>query len=216
MNNIYTVKKVNLTGQPSAALWESIPKAEIKYFPWDVNGYKPEAYARAFYTDTHIYINLRAYEKKIKALYLNENEPVYKDSCLEFFIKPNPEKDGRYMNFEMNSYGTLLLGLGENRNGRSKPDITNSKSLFNIKTSVEKGGADKYAGEFWNIEYSIPLSFLEKYFGKVEFIPGKKMKANFYKCGDETEFEHYGCWNLVENSEPDFHRPEFFGELVLE
>ncbi|NLC78654.1 MAG: hypothetical protein GX683_02870, partial [Ruminococcaceae bacterium] len=26
----------------------------------------------------------------------------------------------------------------------------------------------------------------------------------------------YGCWNAVETESPDFHRPEFFGELVIE
>ncbi|HEX9250722.1 MAG TPA: carbohydrate-binding family 9-like protein, partial [Ignavibacteriaceae bacterium] len=39
--------------------------------------------------------------------------------------------------------------------------------------------------------------------------------GNFYKCGDETEFKHYGMWSLIENSTPDFHLPEYFGKIIF-
>ena len=42
------------------------------------------------------------------------------------------------------------------------------------------------------------------------------MKGNFYKCGDDTKYPHFGCWNEVVWEEPDFHRPECFGDLILE
>ena len=32
---------------------------------------------------------------------------------------------------------------------------------------------------------------------------------------DLTQQEHYLAWNRVACAEPDFHRPEFFGELVF-
>lgn len=45
--------------------------------------------------------------------------------------------------------------------------------------------------------------------------PGQRAAGNFYKCGDETEFPHYGAWSPVRTLSPDFHRPEFFGTLVF-
>jgi len=33
-------------------------------------------------------------------------DPVYKDSCVEFFVKPKPDKG--YFNFEFIAVGTLL------------------------------------------------------------------------------------------------------------
>ncbi|MCK7480493.1 MAG: carbohydrate-binding family 9-like protein [Candidatus Moduliflexus flocculans] len=48
-----------------------------------------------------------------------------------------------------------------------------------------------------------------------EIDAGCRSAANFYKCGDETEFPHYGAWSPVETPAPDFHRPEFFGEIVF-
>ena len=37
----------------------------------------------------------------------------------------------------------------------------------------------------------------------------------FYKCGDKTAHPHFLSWNPVGTPAPDFHRPDFFGELIL-
>ena len=41
------------------------------------------------------------------------------------------------------------------------------------------------------------------------------LRANFYKCGDKTAHPHYLSWSPIHTEKPDFHRPEFFGELIL-
>jgi hypothetical protein len=133
---------------------------------------------------------------------------------MEFFFKPDPEKDDRYLNFEMNPIGTVLIGLGIDRHGRVR--VSEPSEIFNIKTSVDKDDLSSYKGTYWSINYSIPFDFLEKYYGKLEFTSGKKLLANFYKCGDDSKYKHFGSWNIIDLPKPDFHRPEFFGELVLE
>ena len=42
-----------------------------------------------------------------------------------------------------------------------------------------------------------------------------RIRANFYKCGDKTAHPHFLSWSPVSTEKPDFHRPEFFGELYL-
>ena len=44
--------------------------------------------------------------------------------------------------------------------------------------------------------------------------PGAAMRGNFYCC-DETLHPHFGSWNPIKAPEPDFHRPECFGRLIL-
>ena len=46
-------------------------------------------------------------------------------------------------------------------------------------------------------------------------MPGKLIRANFYKCGDDTAYPHYGMWRPFQSDKPDFHRPEEFGEIWL-
>lgn len=51
--------------------------------------------------------------KKTLKRYKTDGDPVYKDSCLEFFINFYPNMLSRgYLNFEMNAFGTLLVEYG--------------------------------------------------------------------------------------------------------
>ena len=64
-----------------------------------------------------------------------------------------------------------------------------------------------------NLYYELPFSLLRLLFP--DFKPMGHKRANFYKCGDLTKHEHYISWNSVECEEPDFHRPEYFCELIF-
>ena len=67
----------------------------------------------------------------------------------------------------------------------------------------------------WTIRLFVPLGCIAALYGRTEFHRGDRIRANFYKCGDETETPHYGAWNFIDLPSPDFHRPEFFGEIEL-
>lgn len=216
MENSYRIKKVPLDQAQSPNVWETVTPVKIGCFPWDTNQYRPEVLAWVFYTETHFHVKFAAYETEIRAVNKNYNDPVCQDSCVEFFMNPNPHKDDRYLNFEVNPMGTMLLGIGKNRFNRSH--ITNLEDFasFAIMTSVSEEDVKSYGGDWWSVQYIIPFAFLEKIYGKLNFTSGAKLKANFYKCGDCTAKPHYGCWNRVESPKPDFHRPECFAELLLE
>ena len=194
--------------------WESIPVAFVEHFPWKTSEYYPKTKAQLAYSKEGIHVRLESYESQIVALYERLNDPVCKDSCMEFFFNPNPDHDDRYLNFEMNPIGTLHVGLGIGRHDRRHLDEVDP-SVFQIKTSVTKESLKDYQGPSWVLEYMIPFAWLEQYYGSISFGEGHRMKGNFYKCGDKTVHPHFGCWNPVENLTPDFHRPEFFGELIF-
>lgn len=65
----------------------------------------------------------------------------------------------------------------------------------------------------WALAYRVPPELFHKMYGRP--VPTGGRAANFYKCGDETEFPHYGAWSPVGTPSPDFHRPEFFGTLIF-
>jgi hypothetical protein len=188
-------------------LYSIIPSIFIECYPWDINKYSPKTEVKITYSDIEFNIKFICFEKNVQAKYLSTNDPVYKDSCVEFFFNPLPEKTPRYINFEINAAGAYLLQVGEEKEVRQYiNDI--DKSTFNIRNYIET--------DFWSVEFSIPFSFIEKYYGKIDFKSGYKMKANFYKCGDDTAYPHYGCWSEIVNDVPNFHLSRFFGELVLE
>jgi len=215
MEKVYTIAKINESESVQDSIWDKMDKADIGCYPWDQNGYKPRSEARVAYDEKGFHVLLISYEKEIMATREKMNDAVYRDSCMEYFFKPNPENDDRYLNFEFNPLGTLNLGLGSNRYGRLSI-IDTPHEIFHIYPSVTKESLKDFAGPLWSIQFFIPFEFIEKYFGKLDYKSGMKMTGNFYKCAQDTEYPHYGCWNEIISETPDFHRPECFGSLILE
>lgn len=180
-------------------------KAMISHYKW-TEGYAPEAYAQLIcILGRGFALRMTAVEANPKALYTKFEEPVYKDSCLEFFVSFN-NANNKYMNFEMNSNGAFLAAVRTERA---------NKTSIKMLAPLPKVKAEKTENS-WSVEVFFSNDFIGKTFGKFSFDRGETFKGNFYKCGDETEIPHFGMWAPIENEKPDFHRPEFFGTFKIE
>lgn len=181
-------------------------KAVIDVINWEKFKYKPEVTFKIVYSTYGLYIKYDVFEQSVLADKAKTNDPVYKDSCVEFFVSPG---DGLYYNFEFNCIGTKYAGSGESRDTgvtmeREKVDKIRTYSTLGDSTFNEIKG-DKA----WSLIVEIPFEiFTDK---SIEEIKGSSMKANFYKCGDELSVPHFVSWNNIDTREPDFHRPEYFG-----
>lgn len=174
--------------------------------PWPFPGNKPNAVFRIAHSGNCIYIKYQVEEDHIRARYRVANEPVYEDSCVEFFISL---KEGEYYNFEFNSIGTCLMGFGGGRNKRESGPAAVSDQ---IRRSVSIS-ADSRSRARWQLTLAIPVKvFVQNDISSLEDV---SCRANFYKCGDKLPFPHYFAWNKIEAPQPDFHRPEWFGELTF-
>jgi hypothetical protein len=202
-------KDFTLPGAPF--FWKDVPSLSINHYLWRNNGYQPEVEARLVYSDRFLYVFFKVFETHVRIRHTEFQSPVYKDSCVEFFIDPFPAKKIGYMNFETNAVGTLLLGFGpdrENRRRLAETEITG----FEIVPSIRKPVDGACGSDFWTLHYRIPQTLFEALYGE-KIVSGTESKANFYKCGDETEFEHYGVWCPIDLPAPDFHVPRFFGDI---
>jgi len=71
---------------------------------------------------------------------------------------------------------------------------------------------DEQRGVFsWELVVAIPLELM----GLDPANLPEKILANFHKCADDTNAPHFLSWNPIDTPAPDFHRPEFFGELYF-
>ncbi len=184
-----------------------VEKALINNYKW-TEGYAPEAFAQLIYVNGNgecgFALHIEAKESNPTALYSNYNDPVYKDSCLEFFVNFN--NGDKYMNFEMNSNGAFLAAIRTDR--KNKTPIHELVELPKVKATKN--------AESWGLDVFFSNEFIGMLFGKDDFKSGDSFKGNFYKCGDETPIPHFGMWSPVDNETPDFHRPEFFGTFIIE
>lgn len=173
--------------------------------------YKPDLKFRIGHTGNEIWLKYYVKEKNILALETRTNGDVYKDSTVEFFISLDKKN---YYNFEFNCIGTIHIAYGLGRNNRT-PVTPKIAETIEIESSLGNQPFKEQSGSFeWEMMIRIPIECFE--FDKIKSLNGLKASANFYKCGDETSDPHFVTWNPIETENPDYHRPEFFGEVEFE
>ncbi len=191
--------------------WENINPLRIQQYLWLENGYKPKTEAKVCYSERNLFVNFKVYENEVTAKYERINDPVHKDSCVEFFVNLFPTKTEKYFNFEINPLGTIHVGFGAlgNRKKLTKVDI----KMIEINSSLKTPIVGIYGNTYWEVYYKIPISLFEQHYELI--FNAENAKGNFYKCGDESKYEHYGVWNNVDSTKPNFHLPQYFGDLVF-
>lgn len=198
----YVIKQVD-----SLPDWETVEPISISEYNWG-GDYRPKTTARLCYiTEEGFLLRIECEEQNPKAVYFHDNDPVYKDSCLEFFVnfKPHADSSG-YINFEGNANGSLLCGYGNSRHNR--------KMVKDFGTPQPKVKPFRESN-LWGYELWIPLSLIRKIYSDSSFKKGDILKGNFFKCGDETSIPHYGSWTKIGSPAPDYHLPEYFGTLEI-
>ncbi len=191
---MYTIKRTQSIN------WEDAQVANISINNWKQFCYCPKTTGRLLYNDYGIYVRLETEEKPLLARKTEQNSPVCTDSCMEIFIRPN-ENDPRYMNFEFNPFGTMYLAV---RTSRADPVYpAEDKNYFQVESRVDE--------KSWVLQFVIPFEFIHKIYGSHT----NRMFANLYKCGEDTEKEHYLSYLPLHPEQVDFHRSEYFGEFIL-
>ena len=187
----------------------SATKDFISTVNWSGFPYKPTVSFRIARSASHIVIIYNVRGLDLRAAALEDNGPVWEDSCCEFFV--SHPSDGTYYNFELNCIGTLLASK---RRSRNDADMFTAQELAQIMrfSTLEKKAIEE-AGEIrcWSTAIIIPMALIGLDAGNLP----ETIRANFYKCGDLTAHPHFLSWNPIDLPKPDFHRPEFFGTLTL-
>jgi hypothetical protein len=199
--NTYTAKQIKVSPD-----WDSIEEIKIALPLWVTPPQGLKSFSKLCYSPDRLYVRLWAIEKKILSRFSGPLDMVCNDSCLEFFFSPL-EAYPHYFNFEFNPQGAMYLGYGSDRNHSIRQYIPEYRELFSVSPFTVEGG--------WGIEFSVPCSFICIYAPSFTLKKGKIIRANFYKCGDETETPHYLVWNPIDLKTPDYHRPEYFGKIIL-
>jgi hypothetical protein len=149
----------------------------------------------------------------------NYGDEVWKDSCVEFFVKPR--EDRGYLNFEFNCGGAFLCSYITNPertpNGFKEFVRIPRSEAAHVKVHPSSSGAiDPQCDEpmVWSLRFFIPFELLEKFVGPMGDPTGQTWRANFYKCAEENSHPHWASWAPVD--ELNFHLPRCFGAIRFE
>lgn len=158
-----------------------------------------------------LYIKFQIKETNIRSLYTNDQEAVWEDSCVEFFCKK--QQSDTYMNFEFNCIGTCVATT---RKGRNIDVVAFSedqlKQIERFSPLYKQPFSEKRGANYWELTVKIPFEILGINSNELPDI----LQGNFYKCADGTSTPHYVSWNPISTEQPDFHQPDFFGDLIFE
>ena len=196
----YIIKKTSTAD----VCWETIPELSLDERYLDT----PEdakAWAQICYNEEAMFVHLWANEKEIRREETGLLGEPYHDSCLEFFFSPEGT-DQRYFNMEFNSNRCLYLGFGAGL-GTATRLIVDIDAVFSPKVNFSDDG--------WEIFYTVPFSFIRRFFPDFTVTEGKTIRANCYKCADEMTPGHFLSWNPVNTDPLSFHAPDCFGEMTF-
>jgi len=206
--------------------WQTIAAIDINSFPWYQSGRKQDTQVKLSANNEALFIQIIAQDKYSFAQQTQLNHMlICQDSCVEFFFSPSGILGSSYVNLEVNCCGTLHLAYGPGRENRQFISIE-AASLIQCQSSLEPSSSEPNNADNinsplkiesaqdnqWIIDIALPFTAIEQLTG--ESVNKEKWFGNFYRCGGRTE-PQYAVWNNIDVIEPDYHRPEHFGELIF-
>lgn len=212
------IKKIVCTASPEGEAVPALLDANnIAFHPidvvnWNEYPYKPEVSFRIAHTGKEILLHYKVKEASIRAVADKDNGRVWEDACVEFFV--SPDGDNSYYNFECNCIGNLLIqgGVVNEPRPMASPEVL---AMVKRWSSLGNKPFEERIGECsWELTMVIPVTAFFKH--SLNSFNGKKMKGNFYKCGDKLQTPHFLSWSPIHLERPMFHCPGFFGMLTFE
>lgn len=172
---------------------------------------KPEVCVEVHNDYEWLYLHYYVKGTQLRAVTIEDQGPVWEDSCVEFFCQVPGEK--HYMNFETNCIGAIVASRRLSRTEDVQPLPPEEMALIERRCTFPREVIEEKDGVYeWEVELKIPLKLIFR-----EQAPAfpQALRANFYKCADKTKCPHFLSWQPINLPAPNFHCPEFFGEIIL-
>jgi len=196
--------------------WSRAETLEIASFRPEGSSHRPRTLARLLYDGTSLHGIFRVEDRYVRSVHTRFGDPVYRDSCVEIFLQPRPDRG--YLNFEFNAGGTLLASHVRNpeRTLEGFKDFTplpeRDGRLVSVHHSLPRVVDPEVPKPVtWTLAFRLPLALLERHVGPLGPLRGQVWRGNLYKCGDATSHPHWASWSPL--TARNFHLPGCFGEL---
>jgi len=213
---------------PYDPYWSDVSPLHIASFLSQSSRHRPLTWAKVAHTNTAIHVLFHVTDRFLRCRYTGLHSPVYKDSCVEFFVRPHPDRPfdekgggGGYFNFEINCAGTFFASYIENprkiRGKIQKFTLLQPAEAHQIPvtSSITIPPPFRHVEPLdWSLQYSIPIKILENYVGRLGPLAGQTWQANFFKCADRSRYPHWGSWSSIGRL-PNFHQPDRFGSIYF-
>lgn len=189
--------------------------AEIDQFHPSTPGFRPKTTCRVLHDGRNIFLRFDVRDRYVICRKRRFQGYVFRDSCVEFFVKPKTRKG--YFNFEFNCAGQMLVyyiqdfatrTLTKLKRADVRPMTITTRLTAPIVPEITRPTN-------WWLQVTIPVSVLEQYVGRIGDLSGQRWRANFQKCANDSSHPHWAAWSDI-GPIKNFHQPGKFGWLVFE
>jgi hypothetical protein len=201
---------------PEDPAWERAEALAIDQFRPEGSDHRPRTVLQLLHDGRSIHGRFHVEDRYVRCRHRVYGDPVYKDSCVELFLKPKP--DSGYFSFEFNCGGVFLCNYITDETrvpGGFKAYVAlqaEEVGEVQVVTSLPGRVEPEIVGPVsWWLAFRIPVEMLERHVGPVGPLAGQRWRGNTFKCGNETSHPHWASWPPVDRL--NFHLPCCFGEL---
>ena len=197
--------------------WTDVPALSIDNHMGQKPQHVPPTQAKICYDSDNLYVIFRVKDQYVRCLATRYADPVWQDSCVEFFFTPGDDPSCGYFNIETNACGVMLMAHQKARDTQLIPVTETDASQIEITHSLPKTLDHEITDPIeWTLQYKLPLEILASYANVTKPAPGVVWRGNLYKCGDKTSKPHWLTWSKIDLHQPDFHQPDFFRTLIFQ
>jgi hypothetical protein len=218
---VYIVKRLKkpfkLDGNWNKRIWRRANTIEITNYTGKIPAFLPKAKVKMLYDNENVYVIFQVHDRYVRSVVEEYNGRVSSDACVEWFFSPDVVLPDHYFNLETNAGGTPLMAF--HIFGKKEYEKFSKEELDRIEIahSLPKKVDPEITGEItWTIEYKLPVDLLQKHSSVTLPRHGITWNANFYKTASKGSNIHYITWTPVISEVPNFHLPEFFGQIKFQ
>ncbi len=217
---LYTIRQCRPQTRPDnrwdSPLWTNIQPLSIDNHMGARPEHFPDTQAKICYDTDNLYVIFRVKDNHVRCVATQYADPVWQDSCVEFFFTPGDDPSNGYFNIETNACGVMLIAHQKARDTQLTPVTQADASQIEIHHSLPDTLDHEITDPVeWTLQYKLPLEILASYANVTKPAPGVVWRGNLYKCGDKTAKPHWLTWSKIDLPQPNFHQPNYFGTLIF-
>jgi hypothetical protein len=197
-------------------IWSRADTLELRHFRPEGSDHRPRAFARLLHTADGIYGMFQIHDRYVRCVRTNYFDEVWKDSCVEFFAQPKPDRG--YFNLEFNCGGAHLCSYITNpeRTPTGFKEFVKLPASIGKTIQVHSSLPQRVEPEIsepvvWTLAFYVPFALFESYVGPLGQVSGQAWRGNFHKCADECSHPHWATWSPLDGL--NFRRPSCFGAI---